>query len=86
MTNSSAIFNPGGNVDELRGGQDTEDFSNKWFQLTVLLPAPVGPITLANNNIERLLLLSIQYNIEKENLHNNPVIRCNEFGRICGWP
>ena len=85
MTNSSAIF-PGGNVDELGCGQDTEDFSNKWFQLTVLLPAPVGPITLANNNIERLLLLSIQYNIEKENLHNNPAIRCNKFWRICGCP
>jgi hypothetical protein len=47
MTNGLAIL-LGGNIDELRGGQDTENYSYKWLEPTVLIPAPVGPTTLAN--------------------------------------
>jgi hypothetical protein len=58
MTHGLAILS-GGNIDELgRGqGQDTRDFSNKWFQLTVLLPEPVKPKTLGDHNFQRSPLI-----------------------------
>ena len=59
MTNGVAIL-PGGNIDELRRSQDTENYSNKWLKPTVLFPAPVGPITLEDDKIERLRFYTIK--------------------------
>jgi hypothetical protein len=66
MANSLTIILYGGNVDELRCGQDTKHHLNKYLKLTVLFPEPVGPMTLEDNNTELLCFHTINDDSESK--------------------